>query len=184
MEDTDIIEEEKKPKKWRKPLIIVTAAVGLLLSGLLFLTLGMRSTFGGYIVDSENAAAKIVLKASNQQVEDYYTVKGTAIPADKEYYVRYRREKGGYVNEPCELLPESAANKYYSGDNRDCYAVVRFKNGKAVEAWQSSAHELTDDELRHYDRHEQQEEFNKHLIKGAKGIIGYYNAEQGDTYIH
>ena len=181
VENTEIIEEEKKPQKRRKLLIIVMV-VAFLIAGWLLFVCSIRHTFGGYTVDGENAVAKQLLNASGCQVEDYYKAMGGSVPADKEYYVRYHRGKEGYVNESCELLPESAVNKYYSG--KSCYAVVKFKNGKAVEAWQSGYHELADDELHYYDRHWQQEEFNKHLLKGVRVVIGYYNAEQGDTFIH
>lgn len=184
MDNTGIIEEEKKPPEWRKPFILAIVTVAILLLGTLLYAYGIRKTFSGFMVESENAVALAMLKASNQQVEDYCKAKGTGVPADGEYYVRYTLGGDDCVNEPCELLPESAVNKYYSGDNRRRYAVVRFRNGKAVEAWQSSDHELADDELRQYERREQQEKLNKHLIKGVRVVVGYYNAEQGDTYFH
>ena len=158
MDNTEIIEEEKKPPEWRKPFILAIVTVAILLLGTLIYACSIRMAFGGFMVDHENAVAFALLKASNQQVEDYCKAKGTGVPADGEYYVRYTLGGDDWVNEPCELIPESAVNKYDSGDNRRRYAVVRFRNGKAVEAWQSGYHELADDELHYYDRHWQQEE--------------------------
>ena len=182
MENTEIIEEEKKPPEWRKPFILAIVTVAILLLGMLIYACSIRMAFGGFMVDSENAVALALLKASNQQVEDYWKANGTAVLADGEYYVRYTLGGDDWVNEPCELLPESAVNKYYSGDNRRRYAVVKFKNAKAVEAWQSCDHELEDDELRGYDKPTQQEELKKHLFKGVRAVIGYYSTEQGDKY--
>ena len=184
MDNTGIIEEEKKPPEWRKPFILAIVTVAILLLGMLIYACSIRKTFSGFMVESENAVALALLKASNQQVEDYWKANGTAVLADGEYYVRCTSGGDDWVNEPCELLPESAVNKYYSGDNRKRYAVVKFKNGKAVEAWQSCDHELEDDELRQYERRAQQEKLNKHLIKSVRVVVGYYNAEQGDTYFH
>lgn len=184
METTENVIDEKKSRKWLRPFIIVIVLAAFFLAGLLFLTWGMRFTYGGYIVDSENSAAQSFLKAASQQVEDYYTAMGRSIPADKEYIVRYYVGNDGLLNEPCELLPESELNRYFTPNNTRCKAAVKFKNGKAAEAWQSSYQELTDEKLCYYDRHEQQEKFNKHRLKGTRVIIGYYNAEQGDTYYH
>lgn len=189
MEEINSAEDENAPKKGkfvRKALKITAIVLVICLCFLLLFIRGCVMAWGGFAVDEANGDACSVLKASSQQVEDCYKEKGESIPEDKEYYIYYQYKKDGYVNEPCELLPESLVNMYYNdrgSDRHRRYAVVKYKNGKACEVWNSNS-KLTDNELHYYERRVQQEELDKHWLKGVRGIIGYYNTEEGSKNYH
>ena len=80
------------------------------------------------------------------------------------------------MNEPCELLPQSETNAYYSSQWKTTFSVaVIFRDGVPAEAWSLEKKPLTDDMLRSYSREEQREMFGK--FKGARDVIGYMSFE-------
>ncbi len=165
---------EEKKKSPLKTIIIVLVILAVLAAvGFWMLCEMLRMTTGSK-VSTRNATAQTYFKAVSAQVEDVYKENGKKIPADKEYIVRGR----GNVNEPCELLDESMPNQYI--DDHSIYWVVKFKDGKACEAW-SAKRPIKDSELRYYSRSELIAESNKHPLRQEKLILGYFSAAEGST---
>ena len=167
--------EEEKKKSPLKTLIIIFIVLAVLgVGGYWLLCEEMKMTTGSK-VSTRNATAQTYLKAVSAQVEDVYKEKGEKVPADREYIVRGK----GSVNEPCELLAESMTNKYI--DEHEIYWVVRFKDGKACEAW-AARRPIEDYELRYYSRSELIVKSNEHPMKQDKLVLGYYSTAEGNTY--
>ena len=176
MEDKD---KEILRKEWGNPASLSIAAIIIVLAVALvvYVGLGFMKMVKLSDVDAENSNAQRCLNAAYNQADEYYYSKnGRSIPRDKEYIVSYYVGDKGWVNEPCELIPDSEVNLFYTPTDKNEKAVVRFVKGKAVEAWHSRGQELTDDKLRPYSLDEQREAYS--YLKGTKNVIGYYNAEQ------
>ena len=168
------MEEEKKKNPLKKIIIVLVVLAVLAAGGFWLLCEEMKMTTGSK-VSSRNATAKTYFNAVSLQVEEYYKENGGKVPADKEYIVRGK----GSVNDPCELLAEGMTNKYID-DHEICW-VVKFKDGKACEAW-AARRPIKDSELRYYSRSELIEMSNEHPLRQDKLVLGYYNAAEGDTY--
>lgn len=164
-------------------VLLIAAACSVPATFVCVILCGNMRTVRNKMLDAENGKAKSILRAAQSQVDEYcYSKNGRSIPANREYIVRYYVGDKGWVNEPCELLPDSIVNQYYTTSDTREKAVVKFVDGKACEAWHSSRRELADDMLRFYSFDEQKKAYS--YFTGTKNVIGYYNAEQGDTYIH
>ncbi len=184
MGDMNGMEVENATKNGGKSHRVLTilgplALVAFILVGLLFYIYGLNMAWGSRMIDDRDAMAIDCGNAICAQVSDYYEAQGRKVPNDKEYIVRATCGKDGLVNEPCELLPESGTNKYYSGRKSTTYNIaVRFRDGALAEAWALEKKPLTDDMLRSYSREEQREMFGK--FKGARDVIGYISFENID----
>ncbi|MDO4862963.1 MAG: hypothetical protein Q4A05_02235 [Ruminococcus sp.] len=175
MKNTEVGNAPKNGRKSHKVLIILgclVAPTAIILVGLLIYIYGLNMAWGSRMIDDRDAVASECGKAIYAQVRDCCEAQGRSVPDDKEYIVRATCGKDGLVNEPCELLPESVTNKYYSGRKSTTYYIaVRFRDGVPAEAWSLEKKPLTDDMLRSYSREEQREMFGR--IKGARDVIGY-----------
>ena len=100
------------------------ALVAFILVGLLFYIYGLNMVWGSRMIDDRDAVATVCAKALYTQVKDCYESQGRDIPADKEYLVRAVCSKDGLVNEPCELLPQSETNAYYSSQWKTTFSVA------------------------------------------------------------
>ena len=174
MEENLEFKREKKKKSLKSLLMwLLGAAAALIVLGLCFVY-GINMAWGSRMIDDRDAVASDCGKAIYAQVKDYYESLGKDVPNDKEYLVRATCRKAGLVNEPCDLLPQSETNDYYSSrSNSTFYVVVRFMDGVPAEAWSLENKPLTDDMLHSYSRQEQREKFGK--LKGARDVIGYSN---------
>ena len=184
MGDMNGMEVENATKNGGKSHRVLTilgplALVAFILVGLLSYIYGLNMAWGSRMIDDRDAVATFCAKALYTQVKDCYEAQGREIPADKEYLVRAVCSKDGLVNEPCELLPQSETNAYYSSQWKTTFSVaVIFRDGVPAEAWSLEKKPLTDDMLRSYSREEQREMFGK--FKGARDVIGYISFENID----
>ncbi|SEK82062.1 hypothetical protein SAMN02910353_01351 [Ruminococcus sp. YRD2003] len=179
-------EIESREEKVKKPLKILLIVFGCLFGVgaviLVLLCLIWRNTFQGYQVDSVNGNTTTCYRAVTNHITDYYAKQGKEVPTDKEYIVKATWGRDGLVTEPCELLPESGENQYFSSTVRDThYLLIKYKAGGGYEAWLAEK-PLTDDMLRPYERGEQQEMFG--VLKGTKDVIGYICSDKPTEYYH
>ena len=168
-------EIESKEEKVKKPLKILLIVFGCLFVGgavcLAIFCLAWRYTFRGHQINMVNANTTMCYKAITYKIFEDYEKQGKDVPADKEYIVKGTWDKNGLFTEPCELLPEGGKNEFLSATARDKhYLLIKYKAGGGYEAWLSRK-PLTDDMLRPYSKHEQEEIFG--VLKGAKDVIGY-----------
>lgn len=170
-ESVDTKQDKKKSFLIKELMLLLGIAAVLAVLGLAFVN-GIHMAWGSRMIDDRDAVALECAKAIYAQASDCYEAQGKTVPADKEYLVRATCTKDGLVNEPCELLPQSATNAYYSRQWKTTFNIaVRFRDGVPAEAWSLEKKPLTDDMLRSYSREEQREMFGK--LKGARDVIGY-----------
>lgn len=166
------MEQGKQEKSRKKGLIwLLGVTTVFVVLGLMYVY-GINMAWGSRMIDDRDTVALECAKAIYAQASDCYEAQGKTVPADKEYLVRATCTKDGLVNEPCELLPQSETNAYYSRQWKTTFNIaVRFRDGVPAEAWSLEKKPLTDDMLRSYSREEQREMFGK--LKGARDVIGY-----------
>ena len=116
-------------------VLLIAAACSVPATFVCVILCGNMRTVRNKMLDAENGKAKSILRAAQSQAdENCYSKNGRSIPANREYIVRYYVGDKGWVNEPCELLPDSIVNQYYTTSDTREKAVVKFVDGKACEA--------------------------------------------------
>ena len=168
--------EEKNNKKIVK--IIIIAAIALIVVGAAIFGVYYHSLVSSMDskIEDKNGKARDHLKTVSAYAEDYYQKeKGSSIPDNKDFYVRGVTDGNGLVSDPCELLENSFKLPELKNDGGKLYWVVKFRKGKAEEAWVYSE-KLSNRDLIPYTLEKQREEYEKDVFHGEKNIIGYAKA--------